>query len=69
MQKASDALGRGLDVKIRLELQPIRFHLYGIDGWNLTVMMSVCADETDAARKIRRLVLRLLETALQSLRR
>jgi len=66
MQKASDVLGQRPDIETRLELQPARFHLYGIDGWSLTMMTAVCANEPDAARKIWGLVLRVLETALQA---
>ncbi|MCY4614007.1 MAG: hypothetical protein OXB94_10370 [Nitrospira sp.] len=66
MHKASDALRQRLDVEILLELQPTRFRLDGVDGWSLTVMTSVCADETHEARRIWGIVLRALETALQA---
>lgn len=66
MHNTSDALGQRLDVEIRLELQPTRFHLHQVDGWSLTVMTSVRADETQEARKIWGVVLRVLETALQA---
>ncbi len=66
MHVASDRLEQRLDVEIRLELQPTRFHLHGVDGWSLAVMTSVCADETHEARKIWGIVLRVLETALQA---
>jgi len=66
MHEASNILRKRLDVEIRLELQPTRFHLHGVEGWSLTVMTSVCADETQEARKIWGIVLRVMETALQA---
>ncbi len=64
MHEASHALKQRLDVEIRLELQPTRFDLYGVDGWSLMVMTYVCADEIREARKIWGVVLRVLEAAL-----
>lgn len=66
MHAASQALGQRLDVEIRLELQPTRFHLHGLDGWSLMVMAYVCADDIREARKIWGTVLQVLETALQA---
>ena len=66
MHTASHALGQRLDVEIRLELQPTRFDLYGVDGWSLMLMTYVCADDIREARKILGVVLRVLETALQA---
>lgn len=65
MHEASHALGQRLDVEIRLELQPTRFHLHGLDGWSLMVMTYVCADDIREARKLWGMVLRVMETALQ----
>ena len=64
MHAASQALKQRLDVEIRLELQPTRFHLHGVDGWSLMVLTYVCADEIREARKIWGVVLRVLERAL-----
>ena len=64
MHTASHALKQRLDVEIRLELQPTRFHLHGVDGWSLMLMTYVRADEIREARKIWGVVLRVLETAL-----
>ncbi len=64
MYEASHALKQRLDVEIRLELQPTRFHLYGVDGWSLMLMTYVRADEIREARKIWGVVLRVLEAAL-----
>lgn len=64
MHEASHALGQRLDVEIRLELQPTRFHLHGVDGWSLMVMTYVRADEIREARKIWGVVLRVMEAAL-----
>ena len=64
MHAASQALKQRLDVEIRLELQPTRFDLYGVDGWSLMLLTYVCADEIREARKIWGIVLRMLETAL-----
>ena len=66
MHEASHALGQRLDVEIRLELQPTRFHLHGLDGWSLMVMTYVCADDIREARKLWGMVLRVMETALQA---
>ena len=66
MHAASQALMQRLDVEIRLELQPTRFHLHGLDGWSLMVMTYVCADDIREARKIWGVVLQVLETALQA---
>ncbi len=66
MHAASQALMQRLDVEIRLELQPTRFHLRGLDGWSLMVMTYVCADDVREARKIWGMVLRVMETALQA---
>ena len=66
MHEASRALKQRLEVEIRLELQPTRFHLHGLDGWSLMVMTYVCADDIREARKLWGMVLRVMETALQA---
>ena len=66
MHTVSHVLKQRLDVEIRLELQPTRFHLHGLDGWSLMVMAYVCADDIREARKIWGMVLQVLETALQA---
>lgn len=66
MHEASQTLRQRLDVEIRLELQPTRFHLHGIDGWSLMVMTYVCAGEVREARQIWGMVLRILEAALRA---
>ena len=64
MHETSHAMSRRLDVQIRLELQPTRFHLHGVNGWSLMLMTYVRADEMREARKIWGVVLLVLEAAL-----
>ncbi len=66
MHEASQTLRQRLDVEIRLELQPTRFHVHGIDGWSLMVMTYVCGGDVRETRQIWGMVLRMLEGVLRA---
>ena len=50
MQHTCNKLGQRLYVKIRLELQPTRFHHHQMDGWSLMLLMAASAHEKRLAR-------------------
>ena len=66
LQEASNALKQRLDVQIRLELQPTRFHQHEVDGWSLMILTATLANEKREARHMWGIVLQALETAWQA---
>lgn len=65
LQHTTNKIGQQLDIKIRLELQPTRFHDYGIEGWSLIILMAASANEKRLARYNWGLGITALETAIK----
>lgn len=65
LQHTCNKLGQRLHVKIRLELQPTRFHDHEFEGWSLMIVMAASANEKRLARYHWRLAMTGLETAIK----
>ena len=64
-QHICNKLGQRLHIKVRLELQPTRFHEHDIDGWSLMILMAAPANEKRLARHIWGLGMTALQKAIQ----
>lgn len=65
LQQTCNKLGQRLYIKIRLEIQPTRFHDHQSDGWSLMILMAASANEKRLARYKWGLAMTALQTALQ----
>lgn len=65
LQNATNKLGQPLHINIRLEIQPTRFHDYGIDGWSLMILVAASSNEKRLARYNWGLAITALKTAIK----
>ena len=65
LQNTTNKLGQRLHIKIRMELQPTRFHDHVLDGWSLMVFITTSSNEKRLARYNWGLAITALETAIK----
>lgn len=67
LQAVATYLGRSVDLRVVLELQPTRFGPEGIEGWSMTVWMAAPGRDVEASRATWRLGLEALAGTIASL--
>ncbi len=65
LQHTCNKLGQRLHIKIRLELQPTRFHDHESEGWSLMIVIAASANEKRLARYHWGRAMTVLETAMK----